>query len=209
MYFILQPNGQICLTNLVQQGLTQCPCQRRKHLYCNIVPFPFVSQDANMHPDLLLFFYPFFFSLSSLSVFFCLYSPRAFVSLSGIQSKEIHLVSLYLSVFLFYSYAFSTHVLFPLLHCYTFLHNGVSSVCPSTSPSHFKLIPFPRISSPSHPRRLTQRQTEEMKSVCILQQQHSVAAGGKTAVLWFYLWICRFLTLCTSHTGAEMKSSLI
>lgn len=108
----------------------------------------------------LTFFYSFiffFFSLSSLSVFFCLYSPRAFVSLSGIQSKEIHLVSLYLSVFLFYSYAFSTHVLFPLLHCYTFLHNGVSSVCPSTSPSHFKLIPFPRISSPSHPRRLTQR----------------------------------------------------
>lgn len=69
----------------------------------------------------LTFFYSFiffFFSLSSLSVFFCLYSPRAFVSLSGIQSKEIHLVSLYLSVFLFYSYAFSTHSLSSL----TLLH---------------------------------------------------------------------------------------
>lgn len=107
----------------------------------------------------LTFFYSFifFFLLPSLSVFFCLCSPCAFVSLSGIQSKEIHLVCLYLSVFLFYSYAFSTHVLFPLLHCYTFLHNGVSSLCPSTSPSHFELIPFPRISSPSHPRRLAQR----------------------------------------------------
>lgn len=40
----------------------------------------------------------------------------------------------------------------------------------------------------------------EMKSACILWRL-SGAAGGKTAVLWFYLWICTFLTLCASHTG--------
>lgn len=41
-----------------------------------------------MHPDLLLFFY-LFFPLPSLSVFFCLYSPCAFVSLfQGFSLKK-------------------------------------------------------------------------------------------------------------------------
>jgi len=50
-----------------------------------------------------------------------------------------------------------------------------------------------------------------MKSVCILWQ-HSVAAGGKTALSWFYLWICRFSdSVHITRRGAEgeMKSSLM
>lgn len=102
----------------------------------------------------LTFFYSFIFFFFPSRRCLCFSACTRCVLLSRFQGFSLK--KFIWSPFIFPCFFF-IRMHFPLLHCYTFLHNGVSSVCPSTSPSHFKLIPFPRISSPSHPRRLTQR----------------------------------------------------
>lgn len=99
--------------------------------------------------------------LRSLPMFFpvCTLAQCFRLVLSGIQSKEINLVSLYLCVLFFLSYPFLHMFSLTLLLCYTLLHNDTATLCPSTpfyAPfSLLTLSLYPLISSRSPLLKLT------------------------------------------------------
>lgn len=173
---------------------------RGRHLYCKISHFPSVSWDANTHPDLPFFSY--LFSSFPAYVFLLVHSPSVFVSFFQSFSPKKLIYSPFISLSCFFFHIPFLHMFFSLLSSATpfYIMPPLSALLPPT----FPLLTLSFLSHlPSLPHSCSPRSWRgEMKSVCILWQC-SVAAGGKTAVLWFYLWICRFLMLCISHMGAE------
>lgn len=196
LYLVLE---QLCLTRLVQ-SVRSSPVSlaRGRHLHWSSSLFPSVTLDANMLFDLLLFFSYLF---PSTLVFLLVLSPSVFdLFFQGFSHKVfIYSLSISLTFFLPCTFCTFTSTLFCIIspHLSALVSLSFHLLC-----SVLSLISslFSFTLTHQGPGRGGEKRIYSV-----------AAAGGKTAVLWFYLWICIFLTLCTSHTGAEeeIKSTLM